>query len=186
MDIQKYKTMKRIKEEYEYLEINPLIICESNTCASVGLVNEDDIFEWKVTLTGPRDTSYKSGVFSLRIKFSEDYPEQPPDVYFKTPIYHLNINPIKISMKGAGSLGHIYMNILNCWKPENKIIEVLKQINDLLHSPDLDSPYGLEKVEEFKYDRAIYEAKVEYFTKKYASRHNTQLEYDTDWDFSFS
>ena len=51
---QKINTMKIIKEEYEDLVKNP----NSNLGITVGLLNEN-LFEWKATLTGPRDSSYK-------------------------------------------------------------------------------------------------------------------------------
>ena len=32
-----------------------------------------------------------------------------------------------------------------------------------------DSPYGLDIAEELRYNRATYEEKIKYFTKKYAN-----------------
>ena len=177
----KIKAMKRLKKEYEDLITNPI----ANIGACIGLVDDDNIFEWKCSLTGPRDTSYSNGIFFLRVKFPDDYPENPPEVAFKTPIYHININPHKLDQEGAESLGHVCISTLNWWKERPTTMkEVLKEIFALFYLANPDSPYGLDRADEFRYNRDIYESKVQHFTKKYAFPNVTREEYDTDWDFS--
>ena len=46
MDFEKEKAMKRIKEEYTELSSNGI----ENIGATVGLVDPDNLFEWKCTL----------------------------------------------------------------------------------------------------------------------------------------
>ena len=46
-----------------------------------------------------------------------------------------------------------------------------------------DSPYGLDKANEFKNNRLLYEEKVKYFTKKYANPLKAGKNYDKTWDF---
>ena len=82
-------SLERIIEEFKDINRNPI----SNCGVTVGLVNDYDYTEWKVTLLGPKDTSYKSGLFFLSIKFPNDYPNKAPEVCFLTPIYHVNVNP---------------------------------------------------------------------------------------------
>ena len=45
---EKIIAMKRLKEEYKQLNNNPI----ANIGVTVGLVNEDNIFEWQCTLKG--------------------------------------------------------------------------------------------------------------------------------------
>ena len=52
-------------------------------------------------------------MISIKIKFPEDYPESPPEIIFKTPIYHLNINS---SSKTGEPVGKVYTNSLHYWK----------------------------------------------------------------------
>ena len=62
--------------------------------------------------------------------------------------------------------------------------EVLKEIFALFYLANPDSPYGLDRADEFRYNRDIYESKAQYFTKKYAFPNVIREEYNTDWNFS--
>ena len=184
MNAQKLQAIKRIKKEFQDLSDNPNL----NIGVTVGLVDENNIFEWRCTLIGPRDTPYVNGISYLTIKFPQNYPEAPPEVCFKTPIYHVNINPHKPKTTGPGaeSLGHVCISTLNWWKPTYTMREVLTNIFALFYMGNPDSPYGMERADELRYNRAVYEEKIKYFTKKYAHPGVAGKEYDSDWDFSFS
>ena len=179
----KIKAMKKIKEELKDLNENPI----ANIGVTIGLPDENNIFEWQCSLLGPRDTSYNGGLFFLKVKFPDDYPTKPPEVCFKTPIYHININPHKpkTQEKGAEGLGHVCISTLNWWKDTYTMREVLVNIFGLFYMANPDSPYGMERADEFRFDRAVYEEKVKYFTKKYAHPSVASREYDSDWDFTF-
>ena len=181
LTIEKIKAMKKIKGEFQDLNSNPI----SNIGATIGLINEDNIFEWQCSLMGPKDTSYSGGLFFLRIKFPDNYPQSAPEVCFKTPIYHVNINPRIPKVSGAESLGHVCISTLNWWKPETTMREVLTNIFTLFYLGNPDSPYGLERADELRNNRALYEEKIKYFTKKYADLNQTGEEYVSDWNFSF-
>ena len=179
----KIEAEKKIREEYEELSNNPNI--EGLT---VRLFDRSNIFKWRATLSGPIDTSYKGGLFILSVNFPDDYPNHPPEVCFITPIYHVNVNPIKSNEPGTESLGHICISILNKWKPEYKMKEVFYDIFALFYKTDLDSPYGLDRADEFRYKRALYEEKIKYFTEKYANPNycNIEKKYNISWDFSYT
>ena len=173
--------MKAIKDEFQELNSNP--IC--NIGVSVGLVDEDNIFEWRATISGPTDTSYSGGLFILSLKFPENYPQKPPEICFITPIYHININPKVPNMKGGESLGHVCISTLNWWKPTNKVREALTDIFALFYMANPKSPYGLERADEFLKNRPLYEEKAKYFTKKYANPNISDRKYNKDWDFTY-
>ena len=177
---QKINTMKIIKEEYEDLVKNP----NSNLGITVGLINEN-LFEWKATLTGPRDSSYRGGLFILHIKFPDDYPVHAPEVVFKTPIYHVNVNPTKSNLEGAEPLGHVCISTLNWWKPEYKMKEVLANIFGLFYMANPESPYGLDRANELRFNKALHEEKIKAFTRKYANPKKIDVEYNDSWDFNF-
>ena len=162
LTIQKIEAMKRIKEELTENNKYP----NANTGCIVGLLDEDNIFKWRVTLAGPKDSSYIGGVFILIAEFPNNYPESAPNIYFTTPIYHLNVNPYNnIGIK----LGHVSLNFLNNWKPEYTMRETFIYIYGLLYRPNPDNAYGLERANEFRFNKQLYEEKIKYFTKKYAN-----------------
>ena len=183
MNPKKLETMKRIRSEYDDLRDNPI----SNIGLCIGLVDEDDIFVWKCTMFGPRDTPYSGGLFYLRVKFTEDFPETAPEVCFETPIYHVNINPVDSTKDGGQSLGHVCISTLNWWKPEYTIREVLNNIYALFYMGNPDSPYGVERAQELKNHKDLYDEKCRYFVQKYASSNRTNKDnYSNRWDFTYN
>ena len=173
---------ERILEEFKDISRNPI----SNCGATLGLINENDPTRWLVSLCGARDTSYKGGLFYLSVHFPQDYPNKPPEVCFLTPIYHINVNPRVPRIPGEESLGHISISTLNWWKPEYKMRELLINIFALFYLTNPDSPYGLERAEEFRNNRDLYEEKIKYFTKKYASMMSNGNKFDRDHDWNFN
>ena len=160
----KEKAIKRLREEYESIKNHP----NPNIGITVGLPDKNNIFEWQVTLLGAKDTSYKGGLFFLKVLFPEDYPHHAPEVCFKTPIYHVNVNPTKIKLEGADPLGHICISTLNWWKPEYTMLEVFTNIFGLFYMANPYSPYGVDRANELRFNKELYEEKIKYFTKKYA------------------
>ena len=177
---EKIDAMKRIKEEFKDLNNNPI----SNIGVTVGLPNEDNIFEWQCSLMGPRDTSYSGGIFILSVKFPDNYPKKAPEVIFKTPIYHININHKKLEGQGAEPLGHVCISTLNWWTPKCTIRQVLTDIFALFWLSNPESPYGLERAKEMNTNINLYNAKCKYYTQKYADMNKDEVVYTTDWNFS--
>ena len=181
LSFQKIKAMKKIKEEYKDINSNPI----SNIGVTVGLPDDDNIFEWRATLMGPKDTSYAKGLFFLKIHFPDNYPDSAPEINFITPIYHININPRIPTSSESEPLGHVCISTLNWWKPIYNMREVLTNIFALFYLGNPESPYGLDRADEFKYNRALYEEKAKYFTQKYADPSIGSKEWNNDWDFSY-
>jgi len=57
---------------------------------SAGLINEDNVFEWQVTVMGPPDTLYEGGFFNAVLSFPPDYPQSPPTCRFTSEMWHPN------------------------------------------------------------------------------------------------
>ena len=49
----------RLSREFRELNQHPIMSCG----ATVELLDENNIFNWRVTLLGPQDTPYKRGLF---------------------------------------------------------------------------------------------------------------------------
>ncbi len=48
-----------------------------------------------------------------------------------------------------------------------------------------ESPFGIDRADEMRNNRELFEKKVKYFTKKYANISIGYKEYDKNWDFSY-
>ena len=93
--------------------------------------NCDDIGCWKVTVSGPEGTPYTGGVWLLYIIFPAEFPVEPPEIRFITPIKHCNIN----------QHGRVCHSILGRnWTRETKVRNLLESLYGLLLSPDVDDP----------------------------------------------
>ena len=179
---EKINAMKIISEEFKQLNSSPLV----NFGITVGLFNEDNMFEWKCTILGPKDTFYKGGLFFLKIIFPDNYPNSKPEMIFLTPIYHLNV---KYFAGGKQPLGHICVNTLNDWKPGDSVKKILPELFTLLHKNNPGSPYDdtiHTKRNEFVNNPTLFEKKAKYFTTKYASPEVADKQYPNGWDFTYN
>ena len=172
-----FSSLNLITHEFQDLKDNP--IASIGVC--VGLPNPNNIYEWRCTMIGPSDTSFSGGLFYLKIKFPQNYPNSPPEVLFVTPIYHVNVNHIN---NPQCPLGHICLSTLNFWNSEYRMREVLTNIFALFYLGNPDSPFGIDRQKEMKENPALFEEKIKYFTQKYAAPNIGYQEYD-HWDFSY-
>ena len=178
--LSKFEGMKRLKKEFEDLSQNLI----ASLRITVGLIDENDIFKWRACLCGPKDTPYVGGIFFLHLIFPDDYPLHSPEIVFLTPIYHLNVNPWKMELNGAEPLGHVSVSLINWWEPETTPREILARLHSIFYWANPDSCFGLERANEYRFNRSLYELKTRYFTKKYANYTQKKELYDKTWDFS--
>lgn len=82
---------------------------------------------WTGTIDGPADTPYAGLVFKLRFEFPPTYPYAPPNVMFKTPVYHPNVD----------MSGRICLDILkDKWSAVCNLQGVLLSLQSLLGEPN--------------------------------------------------
>ena len=179
LNIERLRTINKIKEEFRDININPIL----NIRAAFGLQDENNLFEWRLSIIGPRDTPYNGGLFYLTLKFPENYPSYPPKVTFDTPIYHMNV--ASIGYQYTPILGEPNLNILNQWKPEFKVKDILVSIYSLFYMNNIDCKLSNVMTEEFKNNKSLYEEKIKYFTRKYADPMIGYKKYD-NWDFTYN
>lgn len=53
---------------------------------------EDNIFCWKGTIMGSKDTVFEGTEYKLSLSFPNDYPFKPPKVKFETGCFHPNVD----------------------------------------------------------------------------------------------
>jgi ubiquitin-protein ligase len=121
----------------------------------------DDIYEWITTLNGPVNTPYEDGVYTIRLKFSVEYPFKPPKITFITPIYHCNIN----------ADGEICLDILkDNWSPTLTVDKVLLSILSLLSNPNPNDPLEPNISSLYRSDREKHDQLAREHTLKNAMR----------------
>jgi ubiquitin-conjugating enzyme E2 C len=52
----------------------------------------DNIFCWKGTIKGSKDTVFEGTEYKLSLSFPNDYPFKPPKVKFETSCFHPNVD----------------------------------------------------------------------------------------------
>ena len=162
-----------LRYEFEELKKEPLSI----SGYTIELFDQD-IYQWRITLLGAKDTPYADGIFFIKLLFPKDYPDSPPTIYFLTPIYHMNVHP---------SNGHVDVNFVKYdWqKTSKKVREILIKLYSIFYLENPDSPYSRYQRDEFLKDRDLYYFKKETFTKKYANIKSFKDFKLVNWDFSF-
>ncbi|WPH04831.1 ubiquitin-conjugating enzyme/RWD-like protein [Acrodontium crateriforme] len=117
-----------------------------------------DITKWNATLAGPVDTPYANLTFKLTLAYPSNYPYAPPEVLFKTPIYHPNVD----------MSGRICLDILKpagpgkegAWSAVLNTGSVLLSIQSLLGEPNNASPLNGEAALLWDRDQDEYKKKV--------------------------
>ena len=162
------KTITRLQKEY--------MLCENDSelkqiGCTFGLVNPNNLFQWKVSMIGPRGTPYEGGVFTINILFPPNYPQKGAEFRFVNKIYHLNVD-----FKNKESLGHICLSSINEWHTTGKVSskkcygvkQALFDIFCLFYNQGIDSPYDDEIAAEYRDRRNEFDAKAREWTQKYA------------------
>ncbi|PKX88537.1 uncharacterized protein P174DRAFT_516467 [Aspergillus novofumigatus IBT 16806] len=150
-------SQKRIaKELAELIESPPAGI-------TVELVDESNLYEWKVYMEGPEGSPYHKGKFQVKLVLPTEYPFKPPTVSFATKIYHPNVTN---DDKGSMCLGMLRPDE---WKPSSRISAVLEFARQLLKEPMPDDAVEGRIAEQYKNDPKRYEEIAREWTRKYAS-----------------
>mmetsp|Transcript_15974 Transcript_15974/g.40662 ORF Transcript_15974/g.40662 Transcript_15974/m.40662 type:complete len:99 (-) Transcript_15974:74-370(-) len=87
------------------------------------------------------------------MEFPEEYPSKPPKCKFVPPLYHPNVYPS----------GTICLSILNeddGWRPAITIKQLLLGIQELLTTPNPNSPAQREAYETFEKNQKLYKQKI--------------------------
>src|SRR6195952_5338204 len=116
-----------------------------------------DLTSLSVLLAGPNNTPYSHGVFRLELRMETTYPQVPPTAYFRTKIFHPNVDP---------SSGAVCVDTLKRdWKPELTLRDVLVTISCLLVCPNPASALNSEAGHLMDDDFATFEKRAALWAK---------------------
>lgn len=103
--------------------------------------DEKNIFKWNCMISGPPNTIWADGYFTLELRFEDDYPSSPPKAKFVPSIYHPNVYKD----------GRLCLDILTPkeWDRNSKMSSILLSIQSLLNDPNPDSPANHEATDAF-------------------------------------
>ncbi|KAI9737034.1 MAG: hypothetical protein M1834_000624 [Cirrosporium novae-zelandiae] len=129
---------------------------------TVSLLSDSDLYTWAITLTGPPNTPFSSGLFHLTLTFPHTYPFSAPTLSFKTKILHPNVSS---DGKGLMCLGILKAE---SWKPSMRIEAVLRAARELLIEPNVEDAVETSVAELMARDRGAWEKKAREWTELYA------------------
>jgi len=142
------------RQEKSQLDKDPL------EYATIELVNEDDIHNWRVKMIGPDNTPYAGGLFTLSVEFPAQYPFKPPKVRFVTKTYHPSI-------KTEG--GEICADLIGeGWGPTLNVRHCLTLIYVMLQNPDGDHPLEESIAAQLRDKPKDFEKQAKKYTKEFA------------------
>ena len=162
--MQKDNRLDRINREWKLCKKSVTL---GTIGASAGPVKKGELSDWEAIISGPNDTPYEGGVFTLTIKFGNNYPSNAPEIKVKPidgviPIFHPNINT---------SDGTICLSILNNdWYEECTIEHCIASIVTLLadYNNDDAAERGWDQEPRQLYkNKKIFIEKAKEYTKKY-------------------
>ena len=165
------ETMNRISQEYNFcVNDNDLVAIGCN----FGLEN-NNIFTWRITMSGPTNTPYGGGLFTILATFPNDYPVHGPEFKFKNKIFHLNVN-------FSDDPGHICISSLNDWRirgqvkdlPFYTVKQALFDIFCLFYNQGVVGAYDQKMAELYKNNRQAFDAEARNWTQLYANPNNMQ------------
>ena len=108
--------------------------------------NEDDLFDVKAMVGGPKDTPYEDGFYFFRLTFPQNYPFAPPKAVFETRYNaKLRFNP------NLYANGKVCVSLLGTWsgpqwEPCQSLYSILLAFQTLLVEEPLTNEPGYSKV----------------------------------------
>ncbi|KAL9096058.1 MAG: hypothetical protein Q9165_001580 [Trypethelium subeluteriae] len=126
----------------------------------LGPVSDDELMRWSAVMRGGKDTSYEGGLWKLDINIPDSYPHAPPEIKFRTPICHPNVNL---------KTGEICLDLFkSSWTPMYTIATTLNSVYMLLTTPEPDSPLNVDIAQLYRQGDLIgADALIRYYTETY-------------------
>nr|CCC95935.1 unnamed protein product [Trypanosoma congolense IL3000] len=132
------------------------------TCPPAGFrIESEDIFLWTVWFTGPQGTPYEPGVYRAELRFTKEFPMEPPVFKMLSKIWHPNVYPDgRVCISILHPPGEDEMNkeetAMMRWRPVQTIRSVLLSVVSLFSDPDpkdAGAPANVAALAQYRKDR---------------------------------
>ncbi|KAE9981451.1 hypothetical protein EG328_011602 [Venturia inaequalis] len=120
-----------------------------------------DLTTLSVLLTGAEGTPFSSGLFALDLKMPPTYPQSAPTAFFRTKIFHPNVDP------GTGAI--CVDTLKRDWTPTLTLRDVLVTISCLLVFPNAASALNSEAGRLLEEDFGEFERKARLWARMHAA-----------------
>ncbi|CAF4713776.1 unnamed protein product [Rotaria sp. Silwood2] len=108
----------------------------------------------------PNSNIFKESSFQIEMKLTSNYPFEPPEVRFLTPIYHPNIDK-------NGKFCHPLLTKTTRWKHGATLIDVVKAVVEHIDNPDIDYAGNTNIGREYMENRAEFNRKCLEMVQRY-------------------
>jgi len=133
------------------------------------LVN-DNLFEWKCFIEGPKDTPFQGGIFQALLTFPDDYPMMPPKMQFISEFWHPNVYPDgKVCISILHEPGDDPMSgeqSSERWRPTQTVTSILLSVISMLSDPNISSPANVDASVEFRDKKVAFSDRVKKLSEK--------------------
>lgn len=138
---------------------------------SVGLTDENNVYDWEILIMGPDGTLYEGGFFKARLVFPPDFPNMPPTMTFVSEMWHPNIYADgKVCISILHAPGEDAMNSQETaeerWRPILGVEAILMSVISILSDPNDESPANLDAAVQWRNDRKGFKTKVRRTVRK--------------------
>lgn len=138
---------------------------------SVGLTDDEDVYDWEVMIMGPDGTLFEGGFFKARLTFPKDFPNMPPAMKFVSEMWHPNVyEDGKVCISILHPPGEDAMNSQESaeerWRPILGVEQILISVISMLSDPNDESPANLDAAVMWRNDRAAFKKKVRACVRK--------------------
>ncbi|KAI5274746.1 hypothetical protein E4T47_02320 [Aureobasidium subglaciale] len=127
------RNLRRLAGDHAALHNNPL---PPNYLFDPTSTSDSELTALDILLAGPRATPYEQGVFKLHLTIPTTYPQEPPKAYFRTTIFHPNVD----DKTGAVCVETLKRD----WDQKLTLRDVLVTICCLLVQPNASSALNAE------------------------------------------
>mmetsp|Transcript_98329 Transcript_98329/g.120450 ORF Transcript_98329/g.120450 Transcript_98329/m.120450 type:complete len:221 (-) Transcript_98329:217-879(-) len=168
------KIMKQKKDAYGKILLAKQLkeLQKSSDGFSVGLKDDDNLYEWELIVEGPSDTLYEGGYFSATLTFPPDFPSKPPKMVFTTPgFWHPNVYKdgkvcISILHEAKEDAFNTQESMDEKWRPILSVEAIIISVLSMLSEPNFSSPANIDASVEWKKSPDQYKRRIRKLVRK--------------------